>query len=559
MTEPAPVARWKLDTDARDCAGAHHGQARGVRFATVAGRSAAAFDGVESCILVPDHPALRLGEKPFTLSFWLRLPERLTTAFGDVLSKLDATRRRGLTCRIAGSSPGYSSVADVRSIHVGIDDGVLGDWADHGKPWPSNTLISTLSVFRGALYTGIADALPGENTPTVFRFCGGSNWEYCGKLDVDPRTRSVMAMIVHDGALYAGTGTWDWDKSMAGNCGPTQVFRYEGGTTWRDCGQFGSGVRVLSLASFDGKLYAGDDRGMVHRMDGDGQWTFCGQLGSHDRVNAMMVFHGHLYGAPHGAIFRYEGGTQWTCVGGAPDRRDALFGENQTHTLQVYASHLWAGMWPQGKVLRYEEDENPSRWTDTGQLGISTDTYRINEINDLTVYNGKMYAGVIPLGEVYRYEADGNWTRVARLVHNDQIDERDVHSWNRIPSMAVFQGRLFAGTSTCHGIASAQPHPEVGRVYSVEAGRNVSFDEDLGSQWRHIAIVRDAQHLRLYVDGRPVASSSPLGEHRLDLANDQPLLIGSGAQNQLTGWLSELRLYDQAIDAADILALAVHS
>lgn len=57
MTEPAPVARWKLDTDARDCAGAHHGQARDVRFATVAGRSAAAFDGFESCILVPDHPA----------------------------------------------------------------------------------------------------------------------------------------------------------------------------------------------------------------------------------------------------------------------------------------------------------------------------------------------------------------------------------------------------------------------------------------------------------------------------------------------------------------------
>jgi len=558
MTLPAPIARWKLGADARDSAGAHHGQVQGVRFAEVAGRPAAAFDGLGSHILVPDHPALRLGERPFALSFWLRLPQHLTTVLGDVLGKFDAVCRRGLTCRVGGSSPGYSSVAQVRGLHVGIDEAVLGEWADHGKPWPSNTLISTLTVFEGALYTGIADALPGENTPAVFRFCGGSQWEYCGRLDVDPRTRSVMAMTVHEGALYAGTGTWDWEKSLAGNCGPTQVFRYEGGTSWRDCGQFGSGVRVLSLASFDGKLYAGDDRGMVHRMDGEGCWTFCGQLGAHDRVNAMMVFGGHLYGAPHGAIFRYEGGTTWTCVGGLPDRRDGLFGENQTHTLQVYGAHLWAGMWPQGKALRYEGGENPGRWTDAGQLGISTGTYRINEINDFTVYNGKLYAGVIPLGEVYRYEADGDWTRLARLVHKD-IDERDVYSWNRVPSMAVFRGRLFAGTSTCHGIASARPHPEVGRVYSIEAGRNVSFDADLGSEWRQVAVVRETGHLRLYLDGRLVASSLPLDGQRLDLANDQPLLIGSGPQNHLQGWLSDLRLYDRAIAAADIPALVSHS
>ena len=84
----------------------------------------------------------------------------------------------------------------------------------------------------------------------------------------------------------------------------------------------------------------------------------------------------------------------------------------------------------------------------------------------------------------------------------------------------------------------------------------MSFDDDLGSQWRHVAIARDAHHLCLYIDGRPVSSSAPLGEQRLDLANDQPLLIGSGAQNHLIGWLSDLRLYDRAIDASAIQALA---
>lgn len=549
-----PIAHWPLATDARDHAGRHHGRSTGVRFESVAGRAAAAFDGRDSRIVLPDRAALRLGERPFTLSFWVRLPDGVTGVRGDVVSKFDARRRRGLTARVAGSSPGYNSVSDVRSLHVGIDDGLLGEWTDHGKPWPSNTLISTLTVYNGELYTGIADALPSERTPAVFRLRGVRDWESCGRLDVDPRTRSVMSLIVHQGTLYAGTGTWDWDKSIAGNCGPTHVFRYEGGTAWHDCGQFGSGVRVLSLASFEGGLYAGDDRGMVHRMDGDGAWTCCGQLGAHDRVNAMMVHQGRLYGAPHGAIFRYDGGTEWTCVGGAPDRRDGLFDENQTHTLQVYRGHLWAGMWPQGKVLRCEGE--PGQWTDTGQLGISTAVHRINEVNDLTVYNGKLYAGVIPLGEVYRYEADGEWTRVARLVHNEEMRPTDIYSWNRVPSMAVFRGRLFAGTSTCHGIASAEPHPEVGRVYSIEAGRNASFDGDLGTQWRHVAVVREVERLRLCVDGRAAAASAPWGGRPLDLATEEPLLIGAGEQGPLHGWLSDVRLYDQAVDEPAIAALA---
>ena len=104
-------------------------------------------------------------------------------------------------------------------------------------------------------------------------------------------------------------------------------------------------------------------------------------------------------------------------------------------------------------------------------------------------------------------------------THHGQMDGKDVYSWNRIPSMAVFQGRFFAGTSTCHTIASARPHSEVDRVYSIEAGRNASFDEDLGAQWRHVAIAREARHLRLYIDGRLVFSSAPLEGQERDLTN----------------------------------------
>ncbi|MDP6775709.1 MAG: hypothetical protein QGI83_02970, partial [Candidatus Latescibacteria bacterium] len=329
----------------------------------------------------------------------------------------------------------------------------------------------------------------------------------------------------------------------------------EGGTRWTDWGAFGEGHRILSLASFDEELYAGDDTGKVYRFGGEGRWTFCGQLGTHERVNAMMVFEGQLYGAPHGSIFRYDGGTTWTCVGGGYDPNTNLFGENQTHTLQVYDSHLWAGMWPQGKVIRYEGGEDPGTWSDRGQLGIGIEGRAINEINDLTVYNGKLYAGVIPKAEVYRYEGESNWTRIEQLVHNDDMNREDVYSWNRVPCLTVYQGRLFAGTSTCHGIASDEPHPEVGRVLSVEAGRSVGFDRDLGREWRHIAAVRASDVLRLYVDGQEAAISASLNPHPFDLANEEPLLIGLGTQCHFSGGMSDFRLYDRALRPKEVSSL----
>ncbi len=547
------IGHWPFREDCEDRSGA------GLRVRSVSveldatgpnGEPAARFDGLESHLVVEDDGALRLGTGDFSVAAWVRCDG----LYGDILSKFDRTRRRGVTLRVGGSSAGYSSVSDVRSMHFGIDNGVVEPWLDHGKPWPSNTLISTLTVYEGELYTGIADALPTEDTPSVFRFRGGADWEYCGTLDVDSRTRSVQSMIVHDGQLYAGTGTWDWVKTLDGICGPTHVFRYEGDGRWHDCGQFGDVRRVLSLASFEGKLYAGDDAGKVYRFDGDRKWTFCGQLGTHHRVNAMMVFREKLYGAPHGSIFRYDGGTAWTCVGGGYDPNTNLFGENQTHTLQVYDSHLWAGMWPQGKALRYEGGENPGTWSDCGQLGISTDQYKINEINDLTVYNGKLYAGVIPKGEVYRYESGANWTLMEQLVHNEQMDPEDVYSWNRAPCLTVFQGRLFVGTSTCHGIASENPHSQVGRVYSVEAGRNASFDGDLGATWRHVAAIREGERLQLYVDGDRVATSPAFTADRFDLENQEPLLIGLGAQSHFCGAMSDLRLYGRALGQAEVSA-----
>jgi hypothetical protein len=72
--------------------------------------------------------------------------------------------------------------------------------------------------------------------------------------------------------------------------------------------------------------------------------------------------------------------------------------------------------------------------------------------------------------------------------------------------------------------------------------------------WQHVAYVLDATGSRLYVDGAAV------GEGPAPATNRTPILgfIGSmdGYRNLFQGALDELRLYDRALTAAEVAALA---
>ena len=211
---PPLVAHWKLAGDFQDASLRHHGTGHDVAF--VAGRDGAAggaarFDGARSFIEVPHDEHLSLGTGDFSISAWVRGAGDVETVGGDVLSKFDPEERRGLSLGVGGSSAGYSSVGDARHVRFGIDAGINGSWLDCGKPWSSNPLIGTLTVWKGDLYTGIADASKPEDACRVFRHAGGTEWVDCGRVGDDLTTPTVFAMIVHRGQLYAGTGVWEWD------------------------------------------------------------------------------------------------------------------------------------------------------------------------------------------------------------------------------------------------------------------------------------------------------------------------------------------------------------
>jgi hypothetical protein len=477
--------------------------------------------------------------------------------FGDIVSKYDPRRRRGLNLHLAGSHSAYSSMGDARHVHFGIDDGYLGSWEEHGKPRADNSLITCFAVFKGELYCGIADAEDPKDAAHVYRWGGGSRWVDRGRLGNDPNHLSVQSMLVHEGKLYAGTGIWAWDRARGQVPGEPpaakpRVFVYEGGTEWRDLGQVGETSRVICMGSFDGELYVGLDR--VDRATSPGRcfkytgskWVDCGAPDD-DNFESLLPIGGTLFAATHGNLYRYEGRTRWHCIGDHP------FGITQIHSLTAYQGRLHAGTWPQGYVLRYEGEQ---RWTNTGRLGLPEGDPECNEINDLLVHNGNLYAGTIPKAELYRYEADGDWTMLRSLARRADWARNQWLTWLRIPAMASHQGRIFLGTGSCRGRAGDRdPDGTLGRVYSLQVGHVVSHEQEIGGGWTHLGAVRRGSELLLYVNGRVTSSSRTPEGHRFDLSNQQPLVIGFGAQTYFTGAMADLRLYGRALSADEVRRL----
>jgi hypothetical protein len=547
------IAHWPLAEDAKDAVGHLHGKPENIQFSN----GSAAFNGRDSLVRVADAEQLHLGTGDFSIGLWVQCEVPLQSTLGDLFSKFDPINRRGINFHLSGSSSGYGAMCDTRHVHFGIDDGYMSDWEDCGKPSSSNTLITRLTVFDGNLYCGIADAENLEDAARIFRYAGGSKWIDCGRLGEDPNHHSVQSLIVHQGKLYAGTGIWDWVQARGRLRGRpaaamTRVFVYEGGTKWRDLGQVGDGTRVMCMASFDGELYAGLDSsprinrggGRAYRYDGK-KWIDCGAPDGRN-FESLLPLNGKLYASTHGNVYQYEGGQSWKMIGDAP------FGISQIHSMEAVNGKIVIGTWPQGYVLRYEND---GKWSNMGRLGLPEGQPKINEINDLTVYNGKLYAGVLPLSEVYRYEEDNKWTRLAQLGQRPDWDAKNPDTWLRLTCMTSFQGKLFAGTGTCFARADTDADSSLGRVYALQSGQVVSHEHDIGGDWAHLVAVRHGQNISLYVDGK--LSNSTLSECNagFNLTNHVPLQIGFGQQNHFHGKMRDLRLYGRALGKEEIRLL----
>lgn len=89
-------------------------------------------------------------------------------------------------------------------------------------------------------------------------------------------------------------------------------------------------------------------------------------------------------------------------------------------------------------------------------------------------------------------------------------------------------------------------------IYCMEAGKNVTYDDDIGSRWRHLAVVREQDHLKLYLDGELRGTSTAFDPNDYDVANDKALLIGFGSRNYFKGAMDDLRIYKSKLSAEQI-------
>jgi hypothetical protein len=529
------LGHWPLAGDTLDVSGnGKHGENRGADLTAVGltGRvsTAAAFDGRNSEILIPDNALFRTGMRDFSLTTHIYTEAEVDDPLGDIASKYDAEHRNGFTLGLKRHSAACASLANYRNVHFGIDDArVDAAWTDCGQLGES-LFVMALAVHQGHLYAGTCES-GGDSAGHVFRYAGHDRWQDLGSPD---GANAVMTLAPFQGALYAGTGR----LKLAGSSLPPSANNREGGR--------------------------------VFRLDGD-RWVDCGKMGgergsyeeyNHDTVHALEVFQGHLYGVPlyTQGLFRYEGGETWTDCGSHGRRAftlgafradlhvlengngiyrfergedwtrwtqvASLPGVSQVYSMAVYKGCMVVGTWPEARVFRWNQQ---GEWIDLGRLGEEL------EVMGMAVYNGKLYAGTLPLGQVYRYDGKGRWTCTG------QVDTTPDVQYRRAWSTAVYNGKLYFGTLPA------------GRVMSLEAGRSATLDSALEPGWRHLAAVRREGVLMLYVDGVAVAISSEFASADYDLGNKQPLRIGSGQHDYFNGRIADLRLYSGALSAEEIL------
>ena len=536
---------WQLQDDCLDRSGyGNHGKGHG------ADVSDGLFDGRSDFVEISSSPTLNFGIGDFSLCAWVWTDKDIDDVIGDVLSKYDSKQRKGWTLNIKSSSGGYNSCGDDRQVHFGIDDAIISDWQDCGRPsLTSNYVSNSLTVYDGNLYAGITDAEKEEDWCHVFRYLGGTDWHDCGRVG-NLKARGVGPLIVHKGNLYSATWNYDWTRVGISRSGRPpyeadfcRVYRYADGTDWDNCGQPGFNKRLFSMASFRGNLYVVGDDKKCYVYEGGEDWRPCGEFPNY--AHPMAVHDGRLFaGVLNPAGVHAFDGKNWKSLGNPYGSEERC---NQIHAMEVYQGRFYVTTWPEGMVAMLGDNEE---WIDCGRLGDSI------EINGLTVYNGKLYGGTIPRAEVFRYDGEKNWASIKRFLDPEGYEFRNSDEWARVTSLTVHDGRMFASMGSCTSSHLDAPCDFRGKVYSMEAGKCVSFGRDIGSGWKHLTAVKRNDHLEIFIYGRKESVSTIYDPNRFNLSNAQSLRIGLGEMDYFSGKIREVRIYNRAINDEEAKILA---
>jgi len=155
-----------------------------------------------------------------------------------------------------------------------------------------------------------------------------------------------------------------------------------------------------------------------------------------------------------------------------------------------------------------------------------------------------------------RFYSPAGWTPVSPAPNGGNPTRQQVAEWSRVTSMTIYGGRLFASIGNCTSSIQDAPPEICGTVHSIEAGKCVSYDDELAPDWRHLAAVRERGRLKLYVDGRLAAQSSTFNGTDYNVSTQRPPRIGFGQTDYFRGRMQDVRAYNRALNESEVARLA---
>lgn len=445
-----------------------------------------------------------------------------------------------------------------------------GNWVQIGghfinDSWGGNPIgsVQSSTTWNGKLYVGLSStttttALVYEYDGTNAVRVGGEGLKGSWAIN---SYRGVPSMTTYKGELYVG---------LNGTNSDGEVWKYNG-STWTKVG--GDSVNsswstaydsISSMAVIGGELVIGGGTngvgyGSVWRWNGS-TWTLAGSAGvggawaSARNIASMAVYKNELYvgvellNSPgFGAVFKWNGGTSWTQVGGGANLNGSWTGSNSdaVPTLAVYDGGLYAGVAELGTLNSSAWKYDGTSWTKVGGGGLNGSwqdgTY--NRPSSMAIYNGELYMGSGTTtpgnGDVWRYNGT-TWSQSAGDGLNSSWAGGTVEVVN---TLSVYKGKLYAGTGNSGNVDA--------NVWSL--GNNTyaeSTTTSFSNSWHHFAVSNNGSTVKVFIDGQEEASVS--GSTALDSA--RPLLIGSsfgsieagGSQGYFAGSLDELRISNTA-------------
>jgi hypothetical protein len=296
-----------------------------------------------------------------------------------------------------------------------------------------------------------------------------------GTFGSDTSVDAAFSSVVYNGKVYVGTKETD----------NAAVYRYDGGTTWTRVSDSTPGkiitgdtdnVDAIVMTVYNGKIYAGtqtaNNTGAIYSYDGS-SWSLVqttrGTFGTSnveinvDGVSSLTVWNGRVYAftqeTDNAAVYRYDGNSAtWvdiTSIGGKLVTADA--GDIDEGVLIVYNGHLWAGTRTgaaTATISRYDGFTWQAAETPNGDFGGGSGYY---SVDSMAVYDGQLFAGVAGSSNNAKIVMwKGGITQPAsnevQFVNTTQtlgkIDATDATDVDAVTSLVVYQGRLYAGTST---------------------------------------------------------------------------------------------------------------